>query len=423
MFVFNKQWIRQGFPSKWAVEHKVVQANYFRAFGLTGEDCEQTVILGRLLAVSTPDTKGQHFGYSMQVKPGAVNSLIKTDSNKKQKITSAMFSKYAYMLVFADQQDLPNCFTIILRRKLDFQRLFGNPSLAAEVTIGDLFAVVEPRPADATLGENMTIVQDPYLLVALNEGSASWHQHDVIQSSKDNQQVAFFKHNQKIDVSLVRLCWKGAVPCVNVTCDRQKTRCAGCFGKSHTLEPIVLQADVSIRECPLYNPTGNGNKAAFPAFRSLRFTNLFFDNISALSAKTLDQQSYDRTISIDIKKMVNIINNNGGWTLCGWHRRGVCVENDTDDYTLSVSTTGHLTLLTPTTSTIMESDEYKDLIIKNPGTEAPQTILQENTSESQNSTTVGQNTAAASSAQAARLPTSRVSATAPATTKRTRNAS
>ena len=378
-FAFNKQWIRPGFLTEWVDGHRVVQANHFRAFGLTGDECEQKVILGRLLAVSAPDTKGQHYGYSVQVKPGAVGSLIKTDPNKRQKITSAMFSKYAYMLVFADQQDLPNCFTIILRRKLDFQRLFGNPSLAAEVTIGDLFAIVEPRPADATLGENMTIVQEPYLLVALNEFSALWHQHDVIQSSKDSQQVAFFKYSQKIDLSLVRLCWKGDVPCVNVTCDRQKTRCAGCFGKSHTLEPIVLQADVSVRECPLYNPTGTGNKAAFPRFRSLRFTNLFFDNISALSAKTLDHKSYDRTVARDIKRMVAIVNDNGGWTICGWHRRGVCVENDTDDFTLSVTTAGHLTLLTPTTPSNVDKDEYKALLIKNPGNEdAPQSILQEN---------------------------------------------
>ena len=376
-FLFDRQWIRQGFLSNWVDDHQVVQANYFRAFGLAGEDCEQKVILGRLLAVSAPDTKGQHYGYSMQVKPGAVNSLLKTDSNKKQKITSATYSKYAYMLVFADQQDLPNCFTIILRRKLDFQRLFGNPSLAAEVTIGDLFAIVEPRPADATLGESMTIVQDPYLLVALSESSASWHQHDVIQSSKDNQQVSFFKRNQKIDLSLIRLCWKGNVPCVNVTCDRQKTRCAGCFGKSHTLEPIVLQADVSVRECPLYNPTGTGNRAAFPQFRSLRFTNCFFENVSTLSGKTLDQKSYDRTIAKDIKRMVAIVNDHGGWTLCGWHRRGVCVENDTDEYTLSVSTTGHLTLLTPTTPAAMDRAEFKALLVRCPGADAPQPILQQ----------------------------------------------
>lgn len=375
-FVFDRQWIRQGFLTNWVDDHKVVHANYFRAFGLAGEDCEQKVILGRLLAVSAPDTKGQHYGYSMQVKPGAVNSLLKSDSNKKQKITSATYSKYAYMLVFADQQDLPNCFTIILRRKLDFQRLFGNPSLASEVTIGDLFAIVEPRPADATLGENMTIVQDPYLLVALNESSASWPQHDVIQSGKDNQQVSFFKRNQKIDVSLIRLCWKGNVPCVNVTCDRQRTRCAGCFGKSHTLEPIVLQADVSVRECPLYNPTGTGNKAPFPQFRSLRFTNCFFENVSTLSAKTLDQKSYDRTIGGDIKRMVAIVNDSGGWTLCGWHRRGVCVESDTDEYTLSANTTGHLTLLTPTNPADMDTPAYKNLLIKCPGSDAPQPIVQ-----------------------------------------------
>ena len=164
------------------------------------------------------------------------------------------------------------------------------------------------------------------------------------------------------------------MPCANVTCDRQHTRCYGCFGRSHTLEPIVLQADVAVKNCVAYNATGIGNRAIFPKFRSLRFTSIFFDNISMLSAKSMmDQRQYDREISKKIKEMVKVVNENGGWTVSGWHRRGLI--NDADDVLLSTTTIGHLTFLIPSRLSVLEEDVFKSLIIETPGdNEGPQPL-------------------------------------------------
>ena len=55
---------------------------------------------------------------------------------------------------------------------------------------------------------------------------------------------------------------------------------------------------------------------------------------------------------------------------------GVCMDSDTDEYTLSANTTGHLTLLTPTNPAAMDTPAYKNLLIKCPGSDAPQPIAQ-----------------------------------------------
>ena len=359
---FNKAWIRTNHTNTWVKDHDIVEASYFRQYGIAGKDCEKKVVIGRLLAISSPDGKGNHYGYQMTMKSQAVNNLL-APSGKKQKVGSGTYSKYAYMLVFADQINLPSCFTIILQTKMEFQKLFAYPALSHDITIGDLLAVVKPRAADAVLGDNMTIMKDPYLLCALEESAAKWPQHDLIMSDQAQQQVSFFKYEQKIEISMIRLLWKDNVPCSNVTCDRQNIRCRGCFGTRRTLEPIVLQSDIDILNALRYDPGGH---AVFPEFRSFKFTSLFFENISSLSARAMDdKRSMDNLCETNINAMVEYINENKGWSVAGWHRRGVIAtgSGDNEEYTLSYGTRGHLTFLQPTDMSVLEKKEFKKHLI------------------------------------------------------------
>ena len=64
--------------------------------------------------------------------------------------------------------------------------------------------------------------------------------------------------------------------------------------------------------------------------------------------------------------MVTHINNNGGWTIAGWHRRGVLIQDGDDDFQLNADTAGHLVLLEPTNLAVLQTDEYKALLIDAP---------------------------------------------------------
>lgn len=362
---FKTSWIKQSHLTDWFNNHKVERSTYFRQDGLQGKDCEGKVVIGRLLAVNSPDNdKAVYHGYQLNMRQGGGN----TAQNKRPKLGPGKFASYKYMLVFADQMYPPNCFTIILKMKMQFQRLFSFASLAHDVTIGDVIGIIHPRPTGAVLGENMTILEDPYLCVSLKQDAIPWKEEELRMSDEANQQRAFYKTGMKAESSLIQLNWGDKVPCKNVTCDRQNPQCSGCFGASQTMGPIVLQADIDILNCPHYNLNNNGKIASFAKFTSFKFTSLFFQSISILSGITPDnRRAYDSTCKSQVPKMIDVVNKNGGWTVAGWHRRGVQYAagfgGDADEATLSTSTMGHLTLLMPTNPKCIELEDFtKELI-------------------------------------------------------------
>lgn len=360
---FLNIWVNENNLTDWnRGNHVIVPATYFREDNLEGEECENKVVIGRLLAVNSPDQSGNHYGYQVSARPTAVVG----SGAKKPKIGAGKYTGYKYMLVFADQMNLPSCFTIILQNKADFQKLFSYIDVSHEVSVGDLLAIVEPTPADAVLGENMTILEQPYLLITLKEHIRAWPQSDLQMSDTANQQRAFYKTGRRIQCSLIRLLGKGQINCSNVTCDRQRLRCSGCFGTKQTINPIVLQCNVKIFGSPNYDKSNSSEFAHFRQFRSFRFSKIFFESISQLSARTLQSsRATDIICQERIPQMVAHVNDHGGWTVAGWHRRGVRTTSsgDSEDTTLSVTTLGHLTLLVPTNRMVVSSEAFKTFLI------------------------------------------------------------
>jgi len=99
-------------------------------------------------------------------------------------------ANYAFIMVFADLMDLPNCFAVILRQKSGFQILFNAKSNCEHITSGDPICFVEPSTTDDKLGEKMTVLKKPKLAVCLNY-QPDWPMHDLHNSSNANRQVAF----------------------------------------------------------------------------------------------------------------------------------------------------------------------------------------------------------------------------------------
>ena len=158
-------------------------------------------------------------------------------------------------------------------------------------------------------------------------------------------------------------CGYSQIPCLNVTCDRQTKRCKGCFGKSETERAFVMLSDVIVADTPDYDKNG----ARFDNFRSLRFTKLFFVDINAASSFVSvcndgDLAIGNRTARRAMNAMVEIVNQNSGWTVAGWHRRGALTEENGETY-LSSETKGHLVLLQPTQPDDIALPAFKSLLI------------------------------------------------------------
>lgn len=362
--IFDAAFVKQGFKTEnlFDNETSIVPATYFQDTNRTGSDYENKVVVGIFLSFTAPDKDGRYYGFDMRM-----NTMAIQRGAKKFKPTSNHAS-YAHIMICADVYNLPNCFAVLLKRKIDFQKLFTFASLAEEVSVGDPLAFYEPKPSGDILGENMPILVDCQAVCGLN-WNPQWPTQSLIQSSEANQQVAFFMRQQTIRISLASLkCGKENIRCNNITCDQQNRKCPGCFGKNSNISPLVLRCDITVENAPSYgHPSGT---AIFHAFTSSRFTRLFFDNLDSLSAKPQEVLStLFKTVRTSTTAMVNHINNNGGWTVCGWHRMGIFRDED-GDYTFSKSTLGHIILLTPSTPNVITTREYEALKIKTPDANA-----------------------------------------------------
>ena len=331
---FDPAWIATGFSTGWcpnATTYKVAKASMFKK-DMALKDKENKVVLGLLLSVATPN-KGTAYGMSIYNVVGA----------KRSKINAT----YAFILVFADLNDLPNCFAVILHKKAQFQHLFNSKSNCEYTTIGDPICFVEPAPNDDRLGNNMTIVKDCARAVLLNR-QANWPTQELTQS-EENSQVAFHVNNKKIQLSSVVLRTKTHdVGCGKYMCDRQNIRCKGCYGTSPTRNPIVLQCDVQVKDVTGFSKSKD-QTANFPGFRSWRFSQLFFVSLDSMCSLTTDDyEIFQAPMREAINRMVDHVNNASGWTIVGWHRRGVLDADDDGDEILSNDTTGHISYLMPT---------------------------------------------------------------------------
>jgi hypothetical protein len=345
----------------------IVAASDFDILNKEPEHYHEKVIIGRLLTVTSPE-RGLFAGRTIAT---STRNAMPT----KGKRTVTTIQPYSLLLIFADYFDSPNCFGIFLSKKWAFQSLWGvDISNSSKVKVGDMFAIKDPQPGLDQLGESIYIIKNPTHIAGIIP--YGWPTTTMISSSEANQQVFFDETNKIIKVLGTYLHIGGGEDypnCMGYTCDRV-FKCKGCFGRSPTRKPMVLSCSVYVADCPEYNDAIK--RADFHHFTSLTFTSLFFQNIVTLSR--LHKEiigNLHSDIQQAVLNIVNLINTNGGWRVVGWHRRGVTTDDESGEAILSETTAGHLTMLMPTNSNILLSDEFKSFQIPTPAHDTVPPIL------------------------------------------------
>jgi len=335
--LFTAELLARGFDPWWLTDpHTIEKASFFTSTRRP-EETQNKVVVGFLINFCFPRSS-QAFGFRLN------SSVPGKGQNNRQKLFST--NNYEMIMIFADIYDLPNCFAIIFQHRRDFQRMFENNALSEKVTVGDALVFLEPQPHDEKLGDNMTVLKSPELSASLRT-SINWPTQDPLVAPEGDCQVAFHCVGKTINIARTKLLTgRDKITCANITCDRQNINCTGCFGRSPTQNPIVLQCDVTIPDCPAYDPATSC--AIFWSFRSLRFSQLFFGSLDQLSSRSPEViRQLRNVIRQQVHAMIEHVNNHGGWTLIGWHRRGVHrVQND--EILVSNKTLGHLVYVMPT---------------------------------------------------------------------------
>lgn len=359
---FDPKWIKPDFPSEWMRKGKTYNAvpySYFRDQDMDLKKLRNKVVVGHLLRFQTPNNGSTKMPTANQLR-GA--------ETKRLKLATNAATHYGFMIVCADAHQLPNTFCVIFNSRRDYQAAYSYTALAEQVSLGDTLVFVEPDPSDDTIGDFMPILRNPRVITVIKRYKTI-PTHVAITSVDPGKEYGWYNTGKSIAVAQCVLMSRGSeVPCTGSTCDRQYRNCKGCFGKNNKLlDPLVLRATVEVQDEPKY-AAGVGRKAktaVFTGFRSWRFSQLFFKNIHDIAKKTAqDINAMDIEDAID--NMVDAINDDGGWTVIGWHRQGERIELDTGETVNSTSTLGHLVYLYPTTPEVLQKETYKELLIKTP---------------------------------------------------------
>jgi hypothetical protein len=304
---FHPQYLREDFSNikhYFEADHEIVAAAFFKDGRKAPEEYENKAIVGTFLSLTKPENN-QTYAARIDGK------------DKKMKLGP---KPSAIMMVFGDYFNPPNCFCIFVEKKIAFQRLFGHSITRCEsVRIGDVFVIKDPEPSMAMLGESLLILRDPVVMGVVVNGN--WPTMIMSESTEANHQVFFNEGGKRISVTKPELIrWGDVAKCGGFTCDRQ-AHCSGCFGAAATRKPIVMTCAITVEDTPNYG------FAQFRKFSSLRFTNFFFKDLEGLSGKHISVlSSMYLSNKTSILAMISMVNGNGGWNVCGWHRQGVRTE-------------------------------------------------------------------------------------------------
>ena len=357
MVNFNPASIKDAFPTCGYNQHlEIVPAYYYNDRTLTPADISDKVVIGILLSISFPDNKGNHFGATqLRARMPLVNN------GRRPRVMTA----HSYILTFIDLYAEPNCFSVMYYQKRDFLCFFGNNSAQAEtVRIGDALAFLEPKPSGAILGENVLILDKPERTTCINP-QPNWPVAPPSKNSIAGYQNAFYIHHKQVRFWSPLLTNRHIV-CQNITCDGQSNNCKGCFGRRPFVGTRILKTHVSVFECPEYDPMER--QANFLDYKSFRTSEIFFEDFGSICmiSEALTEHINSNVIRPRIQAMVTYINNHGGWTIAGWHRRGVVENSDTGETYVSTTTQGHLTFLYPSNPNVLQNDGFTSNLIQTP---------------------------------------------------------
>ena len=305
------------------------------------QDQEQVMTLGVVIGYKTPDN-GSVNGLTAQSKSGA--ALLSNPTKRIKTGVHQLSSKCKIMQLADCMEGQSLVFALVLAGPTSLFASVGSINAGYDIKLGDILGVYEPKTTTRTLGSTIPIYES-WNRIILFQRNVTLPEKPIAMSSQANQQVNFFKSGVSISFFLVRLLVGNHVKCYGVTCDRQDPSCNGCHTGRAVRRNLVLAALVQIDNQPQYDP--DNGVAAFH-FRSYTLTELLVDLASLANDDYEQLRSHDNAIRAAARNIAAHVNQHGGWTVYGWHRRGVVNAIEDNVYDLAANTEGHLVRIEPT---------------------------------------------------------------------------
>lgn len=359
---FNKHLIAPGYQRHWyptvpadideAAEAaderyhlRTVDSSFFANRNATIAQTRRKLVPAIILSISPPANNGSASGYHILSKSGA--ALNRQEGKNGSVRARTPFFKMLFLGNLHRSSQDP--FAVLLPSKNELMKKCCNNSLANLLTVGDVIGIIGPKISTDYLGTTHSQIQiiKSWKYFVLMRQNVVLPTIPLRMAAEGHNMVYFIQPGCDVALGNCQILFGQDVPCAGTTCDRQTTSCKGC-SPPRIRKNYVLQVDVEVNGQHEYN--SETGRATF-TFRSWRFTEFVIHNFPAFSR--LDPAvMLQHTEAIDdaLDRLCVLINANNGWTVIGWHKRGVLDRsNDSGGQPeLASDTEGHLVKLVPT---------------------------------------------------------------------------
>ena len=261
----------------------------------------------------------------------------------------------------ADVANPPHCFAIMTRTSSESTSLlryaFGKQ------VVGMDFYMYEPNIVSQTLGETTPIIDHANKqLMPLVDHIVHTIPEAIDLNVQDLSvgQGGYFVF-KGIHAQVTRFSLYFDCSCAGIMCDRQRSKGECTCIHLTSSKTFVYSFDVTFA-IPL---SLNGNDSmTVPGYKSLRTTQCFFKNYSSRDVAPVEEDGLKHKIRPKVATMTNYINQNGGWTVVGWFKKGEITDQATgQDKVANQEVTNHIIFMEPSDITLLSSDHYQSIMI------------------------------------------------------------
>jgi hypothetical protein len=315
---------------------------------------EDNILVGSLVSIKHSSTSSSN---KLRLRyAGAANNNNSRTSTFTMLRGGNMNATYDRLFYFADLSTPGKCFAIMTETVSQTDLLMSHSR--QNVGVGDVFAIIEPDQVLRALQGDIPLVNTGKPLYPLvNSGFAVAVPLVVPEAGKQHY---FYLRNVSVQLTKVEAVNSS---CNGTLCDRQSpimpTGSCGCLYSNRTCS-IVLDMTVTFKHT---DSNGYENQYSVPHFRSWRTSKLFIQPMPSTADRSV-YLAHTREIRDVAANIKNIVNQNDGWTIVGWYRKGEIVDASANQATTGNEITSdnhpiHISSLFPTRPSCLDGvDKY-----------------------------------------------------------------
>jgi len=294
------------------------------------------------------------------------NAVVKNRFNKgynNRQSQNVEYSRLYLCRVVSDYTNDNSTVMYVMQNKEDnvnLWRRYTDLRDSGYLTIGSIFRMVHPQPIDKEIGGIPLLVAEASAIV--NIPPKSLRTCPINRSIAGDQCLAYTLNNKEIRVLSFNVVETG---CGGYFCDKQRAHelkaktdiknTCGCFAVLSQRSGIAVSHSIKVLKADDENPIRHQH------FSSTKFQRLYMNGTLQGNCK---EQTFDGTdvvmdLKASIKDVVKFINDNGGFTILGWYRRGIITDKlmagiTEETYTTEGDITFHIVSISPTNKNLLD---------------------------------------------------------------------